>query len=192
MKTNSIETQPTIYRTSSEKQEPMKKLIAGAMLALPIAGLISGLSGMGSSAEQSRDTLGEVVKEMNSHSETYEGLMPSGEALKGLVSVGEDGISLHEGYNGDQLDLDNSTSGATLSEDLHTAEAYVREVYGDNVPSEFVELFAKAEQEIAHNRHSANLALGSTAASLVGIGGAVALTRSKSKRPTDPTSIDTL
>lgn len=177
-----------------KKRNPMTGLLASGMVALPLVGLITGAMGMASSAEQARDTLDELIKDVNVYSETHEGLMPSAEALNGIVSVdGEGTVGLNAGYHEDQLEVGDltSNSGATLAEDLHSVEAYVKDVYGDNVPAEFLELFNQAESEIAYNQNSMNVALGSAAVGvLVGAPGALALVRAKSKNPSDPTSID--
>lgn len=190
MKTNNGET--IIEKSSEKKRNHMTGLLSTGMLALPLAGLISGAMGMGSSAEQARATLHELVKDINVNTQTHEGLMPSAEALGEIAFVdGEGNLVLNEGYKGNQIEVDNLTSGSNLFEDIHSLEAYVRGVYGDNVPNEFLEIFKKVESESSYNQDSRNLALGSVAVgALAGVPGAIALTRSRSKRPSDPTSID--
>lgn len=180
-------------RPTEKKRNPMTGLLATGMVALPLVGAISGAMGMASSAEQARDTLDELIKDVNTYSATHEGLMPSAQALKDMASVdGEGTVHLDENYHEDQVDMSEliSDSGATLAEDLHTVESYVKGVYGDNVPTEFRELFNQAENEISYNQDSTNQLKGAMAATAIGLGGAYALTRAKSKRPTDPTSID--
>jgi hypothetical protein len=62
----------------------------------------------------------------------------------------------------------------------------------ENVPTEFLELFQQAEDEISYNQNSMNQIKGTMAASAIGLAGAYTLARPKSKNPTDPTSVDVL
>lgn len=189
-KTETLRHPETINKGTSEKDKMMRSLIALLLVLAPGAGGAVGAIGMNSSAEQARDTLHELVENINTYTETHDGL-PSIEALGDLAYIdGEGNLVLNEGYNGGQVDTDNLTSGATLFKDLHQLEGYVQQVYGDNVPSEFVEQFAAIDDEVSYNDQSRNIALGSVAALVVGAPAAYTLTRSKRKNPTDPTSID--
>jgi len=180
-------------REAEKKHNPMKGLLATGMIALPFLASVAGAMGVASSAEQARDVLDELIKDVNTHSATYEGLKTSGEALKDFVHVtGENTVALGEGTYEDQIQTGDQAgpSGESLYEDLHAVEAYVRDVYGDNVPAEFLELFDQAESEISYNQNLMNQVKGAMAATALGLGGAYLLTRSKSKDPTSPTSID--
>ena len=182
---------------SAHKAETMRRMLALGILVLPAAGLVAGLHGMGSSAEQARDTLDELVKDVNTHSQTYEGISEFGEPLQDTVVMNQDGtIELDGSYNDDdQAELIETepaqASGEELVQDIHAVEAYVTDAYGEgNVPTEFTELFEQAEQEIAYNQNSKNLAAGSAVAGIVGLAGSIGVLRTKRKDPTDPASIE--
>jgi hypothetical protein len=189
-KAETLQHTETISKKSSEKDRVMRSLIALLLVLAPGAGGAAAAAGMGSSAEQARDTLHELVGTINAYSETHDGLPSVGELGDLGFIDGEGNLVLNEGYNGDQLPIDNLTSGATLFEDIQSLEDYVKQTYGDNIPSQFQDLFTQVEREASYNQDSKNLALGSVAALAVGAPAAYALVRSKRKNPTDPTSID--
>jgi hypothetical protein len=184
-------------KDSAYKAEKMRRMLALGMLVLPAAGLVAGLHGMGSSAEQARDTLDELIKDVNAQSQTYEGISEYGEPLQDTVVVNQDGaIELNgNSYNDDQAELIETeigqASGEELAQDIHAVEEYVTDTYGEgNVPTEFTELFEQAEQEIAYNRNSSNLAAGSAVAGIIGLAGSIGILHTKRKDPTNPANAE--
>lgn len=152
-----------------------KAVAAGAalgILGIGLAGVMHGEIGRGISADEGRDVLHELVATINTHTATVEGL-PSVEALKEFAHVDEEGkLVLNSDYDGSQLEASVATDGSNLFEDLNTLENYVVGVYGENIPTDFVEVLDKADDAISYNSHSGDV----TEASLVGgLGGAAAM-----------------